>query len=375
MQMQSPHNRHNIKVIVSGGGTGGHIFPAIAIANALKAKVPDIEILFIGAKDKMEMEKVPAAGYPIVGLWISGLQRKLTLKNLSFPLKVLSSLYKAKRIIKNFNPDAVVGVGGFASGPVLRIAVKKRIPSVIQEQNSFPGITNRLLAGKVNKICVAFEGMEKYFPKNKIIITGNPVRKEVIEIRNKKEEAVKYFGLVPSKKTILVIGGSQGALAINKGIEAGLNRFAENNVQVVWQTGKFYVEAAMNAVKEIKSDGIKVTTFIDRMDYAYALADIVVSRAGAIAISEICAVGKPVILVPLPTAAEDHQTKNAISLVEKNAAILVKDHETQSVLAIKAIELLNDKHWQEEMKQNLLKLSHTDSADKIADEILTLIKN
>jgi UDP-N-acetylglucosamine--N-acetylmuramyl-(pentapeptide) pyrophosphoryl-undecaprenol N-acetylglucosamine transferase len=362
-------------VIISGGGTGGHIFPAIAIANTLRTRIPDIDILFIGAKDKMEMEKVPAAGYPIEGLWISGLQRKLTLKNLSFPFKVLSSLVKAGTIINRFKPDVVVGVGGFASGPVLRIATNKGIPTVIQEQNSFPGITNRLLAKKVNKICVAFDGMEKYFPKEKIVLTGNPVRKEVIDIDGKKDEALKYFGLESGKKTILVIGGSQGALTINKSIHTNLDKFIKNDIHLIWQTGKYFFETAQAAVKDMSSNGIKAKAFIDKMDYAYALADVIISRAGAIAISEICAVGKPVILVPLPSAAEDHQTKNAMSLVEKNAAFMVRDAEVNSKLTDIAIQLINDPAGQQVMSRNLINLSHVDAAEKIADEILALIKN
>lgn len=373
--MEPLHNRHRLKVIISGGGTGGHIFPAIAIANALKARVPGIDILFIGAKDKMEMEKVPAAGYPIEGLWISGLQRKLTVKNLSFPFKVISSLLKAKKIIKRFKPDVVVGVGGFASGPVLRIATNKGIPTVIQEQNSFPGITNRLLSKKVNKICVAFEGMEKYFPKEKIVITGNPIRKEVIEIEGKKDDALKFFGLEPGKKTILVIGGSQGALSINKSIQANLTRFIENDIQLIWQTGKYYFETAKAAINEVNSEGIKVTAFIDKMDFAYAVADVIISRAGAIAISEICAVGKPVILVPLPSAAEDHQTKNALSLVDKKAAIMVRDSDAKQALPENAIKLVKNPADQQEMSHNLIKLSRVDAAEKIAGEILALIKN
>jgi len=362
-------------VIISGGGTGGHIFPAIAIANTLRARIPGIDILFIGAKDKMEMEKVPAAGYPIEGLWISGLQRKLTWKNLSFPFKVISSLIKARTIINRFKPDVVVGVGGFASGPVLRIATNKSIPSVIQEQNSFPGITNRLLSKKVNKICVAYDGMEKYFPKEKIVLTGNPVRKDVIEIEGKKDEAHKYFELESGKKTVLVIGGSQGALAINKSIHADLGKFIKHNFQLIWQTGKYYFETAQAAAKDMSSNGIRVKEFIDKMDYAYSLADVIISRAGAIAISEICAVGKPVILVPLPTAAEDHQTRNATSLVQKNAAIMVCDAEVNSKLTDMVIQLLNDPDGQQALSRNLIKLSHADAADKIADEILALIKN
>jgi UDP-N-acetylglucosamine--N-acetylmuramyl-(pentapeptide) pyrophosphoryl-undecaprenol N-acetylglucosamine transferase len=372
--MNSPASKPDVKAIISGGGTGGHIFPAIAIADALKNRNPGIDILFIGARDKMEMEKVPAAGYRIEGLWISGFQRSLSIKNLSFPFKVFVSLRKAKRIIDRFKPDVVIGVGGFASGPVLRIASRKGIPTVIQEQNSFPGITNRLLAKKVDKICVAFDGMEKYFPAGKIFLTGNPVRRDVIDIDGKRRDAMDYFGLEQAKKTILVIGGSQGALAINKGIHSGLRQFAENGIQVIWQTGKYYYDTAASALTQPLKSLVRAVAFIDRMDFAYAAADVVISRAGAIAISEICAVGKPVVLVPLPTAAEDHQTKNAKKLVEENAAIIVRDDEAGDLLASVAMQLLSDPAKQEEMKQNLLKLKHTDAADKIASEILALIK-
>ena len=371
--MKQSDNRHRLNVIISGGGTGGHIFPAIAIANALKNRVPDVNILFIGAKGKMEMEKVPAAGYPIEGLWISGLQRKLTLKNLTFPLKVISSMIKARKIISRFKPDVVIGVGGFASGPTLRVASNKGIPTLIQEQNSFPGITNKLLAKKVNRICVAYEGMEKYFPKEKIVLTGNPIRKEMVEIQGKKEEALKLFNLSSEKPVVLVIGGSQGALSINKSIHAQLDQFVENGIQLIWQTGKYYFNSAENAVKDFQSMGIRAVAFIDRMDYAYSLANVIISRAGAIAISEICAVGKPAIFVPLPSAAEDHQTKNAQALVDKNAALLIKDHEANNLLVNSVIKLIQDKEKQIELSQNLVKLAKKDADEKIADEILALV--
>lgn len=371
--MQQSDNRHRLNVIISGGGTGGHIFPAIAIANALKNRVPDVNILFIGAKGKMEMEKVPAAGYPIEGLWISGLQRKLTLKNLTFPLKVISSMIKARKIIRRFKPDVVIGVGGFASGPTLKVASSRGIPTLIQEQNSFPGITNKLLAKKVNRICVAYEGMEKYFPKEKIVLTGNPIRKEMVEIQGKKEEALKLFNLSAEKPVVLVIGGSQGALSINKSIHAQLNLFVENGIQLIWQTGKYYFNSAENAVKDFQSLGIRAVAFIDRMDYAYSLATAIISRAGAIAISEICAVGKPAIFVPLPSAAEDHQTKNAQALVDKNAALLIKDHEANNLLVNSVIKLIQDKEKQIELSQNLVTLAKKDADEKIADEILALV--
>ncbi|MCF8369121.1 MAG: undecaprenyldiphospho-muramoylpentapeptide beta-N-acetylglucosaminyltransferase [Bacteroidales bacterium] len=359
------------RYIISGGGTGGHIFPAIAIANAISAKV-DAEILFIGAKGKMEMEKVPAAGYKIEGLWISGLQRKLSLKNLSFPLKVISSLNRAKKIIKAFKPEVVIGVGGFASGPTLKAAQRKGIPTLIQEQNSFPGITNKLLAKSVNKICVAWEGLEKYFPANKIVITGNPIRKEVIQIEGKRKTAAAFFGLDPAKKTVLVVGGSQGSLAINKSIQLSLDRFKEDNVQLVWQTGIYFFDEADSLISDSNSGLIKVVKFIDRMDLAYALADVIVSRAGAIAISEICAVAKPPIFIPLPSAAEDHQTKNAESLEAKNAAILLHQNEADEKLGQVLFELIHDEKRQKELAGNLNKLAVINSADKIADEIIKL---
>ncbi len=371
--MKQSDNQHRLKVIISGGGTGGHIFPAIAIANTLKQKIPGIDILFIGAKNKMEMEKVPAAGYPIEGLWISGFQRKLSLQNLSFPIKVIHSLIKAGNIIRRFNPDIVIGVGGFASGPTLKVATNRGIPTLIQEQNSYPGITNKLLAKKVDKICVAYEGMEKYFPKEKIVLTGNPVRQEMIEISGKKEEGRRFFGLSSDKPVVLVIGGSQGALSINKSIQNNLNRFLDKDIQLLWQTGKVFFETAETTVKNLKKKGITVSAFIDRMDYAYASADIIISRAGAIAISEICATGKPTVFVPLPSAAEDHQTKNAEALVDRNAALLVRDADANEKLTETVIQLAEDKNLKEELSRNILKMAHMDAAEKIAAEILNLV--
>jgi len=373
--MQENYKQRQFKVIISGGGTGGHIFPAIAIADTLKSRIPNIEILFVGAKDKMEMKKVPNAGYPIEALWISGLQRKLTLKNLSFPFKVVSSLAKAKRIINRFKPDLVIGVGGYASGPTLRVATKKGITTLIQEQNSFPGITNKLLSKKVDKICVAYEGMEKFFPKDKIVLTGNPVRKEVIEIEGKKTEALNFFNLSENKKTILVVGGSQGALSINKGIHKNLDLIIKNDIQLIWQTGGFYYETALEAINKFDGKQIKVVEFIDRMDYAYAAADILVSRAGAIAISEICAVEKPAIFVPLPTAAEDHQTKNAKALVEKEAAVLISNKDVNEKLGDEIINLIKDEERQIKFGKNLSKLAIKDAADRIVDEIEKLYLN
>ncbi|MCF8296379.1 MAG: undecaprenyldiphospho-muramoylpentapeptide beta-N-acetylglucosaminyltransferase [Saprospiraceae bacterium] len=358
------------KVIISGGGTGGHIFPAIAIANALKASNSNIEILFIGAKGRMEMEKVPAAGYKIEGLWISGLQRKLTLKNLSFPFKVVSSILKARQIIKKFKPNVVVGVGGFASGPTLRAAANMGIKTLIQEQNSYAGITNKLLAKKVDKICVAYDNMERFFPKNKIILTGNPVRKNVIELEGKKDKALEFFDLSKEKKTVLIIGGSLGARSINIGIQNNYKEIVESGLQIIWQTGKFYFETANDTTFD--ENDIYVSAFIKEMDYAYAVADIVVSRAGAIAISELCAVNKPCILVPSPNVAEDHQTKNAMALVEKEAALMVKDSETTEKLGKAIIELSNDLEKQKKLKENISKLAHKDAAKIIAELVLEM---
>lgn len=362
-----------LKFIISGGGTGGHIFPAIAIANALKARVPDAEFLFVGAEGRMEMEKVPAAGYKIEGLWISGLQRKLTLSNLSFPFKVMSSLMKARRILKNFKPDAAIGTGGYASGPMLRVASKAGIPTVIQEQNSFPGITNKLLAKRVNRICVAYDGMERFFPKEKLVFTGNPVRQDIRNLEGKRPRGQEMFGLDPSKKTLLVIGGSLGARTINESILAGLNRLAENNIQLVWQTGKAFLPQAQAAVAPFKDKGISAQDFITKMDYAYAAADFVVSRAGASSVSELCLVHKPSILVPSPNVAEDHQTKNALALINHKAALLVKDAEAKTKLIDETLALAADEQLRHQLEVNSAALAVQDSADLIASEVLSLI--
>lgn len=361
------------RIIISGGGTGGHIFPAIAIAKALEKILQDVEILFIGAKGKMEMEKVPAAGYKIEGLWISGLQRKLSIKNLSFPFKVLSSILKARKIIKKFKPDLVIGVGGFASGPTLYQAARMKIPTMIQEQNSYPGITNIMLSKKVDKICVAYNGMEKFFPKEKIYMTGNPIRSEVVHFEGKEDEAEKYFGLTKDLPTVLVVGGSLGARTINEAIEENLNFFIENNIQLIWQTGNGYAEKASIAVKKINTISINTLAFISRMDLAYAMADIVISRAGAIAISELCAVKKPIILVPSPFVAEDHQTKNASALVTYNAAILVKDSDLKQSLIPELKELLVNKEKQIKLKNNIATLAIEDATSSIVSVAKTLL--
>ncbi len=365
----------NIRVLLSGGGTGGHIFPAIAIANAIRAKVPAAEFLFVGAKGRMEMQKVPAAGYEIEGLWISGLQRKLTLDNLSFPFKVISSLINARRIIKRFRPDIVIGTGGYASGPTLRAAARMGIPTLIQEQNSFPGITNKMLAKKANIICVAYEGMDKFFPVDKIRLTGNPIRQEIASIRAGKQESLAAFSLKPGNTTLLVIGGSLGARTINQSIHSGLRLLADNHIQLIWQTGSAFEATASEAVKSYENNGLISTSFIGRMDLAYAAADIVISRAGAIAISELCVVGIPAILVPSPNVTEDHQTKNALALSGKHAAIMIPDAEANEKLVSAIIELANNPTMQVELKENISRLAHRDAAAQIAEEALSLINN
>lgn len=364
-----------LKVIISGGGTGGHIFPAIAIANALKSVHKEIEFLFVGAEGRMEMEKVPAAGYKIEGLWISGFQRRLTWSNLMFPFKVIASLSKAKKILKAFQPDIAIGTGGYASGPMLQVAANSGIPTIIQEQNSFPGVTNKILGSKVSKICVAYEGMEKYFPKEKIVVTGNPVRNDITDLGGKRPEALRFFGLDSNKKTILVIGGSLGACTINESIEKSLAEIVSNNIQLVWQTGKAYFPKAQEAVKKYKTDGIKAFEFISKMDLAYAAADIVVSRAGAISLSELAVAGKACILVPSPNVAEDHQTKNAMTLVKNDAALMVNDNEALEKLGKEIIVLISNGTMRAQLERNIRKLALPDAAERIAGEILDLIRN
>jgi len=361
-----------LKIILSGGGTGGHIFPAVAIANELKKLVPDIEILFVGALGKMEMEKVPNAGYKIIGVPIAGLQRKLTLSNLKLPFLIIQSLLKTRKIIRDFEPDVVVGTGGYASGPLLRAATSKGVPALIQEQNSYAGITNKLLSKKASKICVAYEGMEKFFPKDKIILTGNPVRQDLKEVRSKREEALSFFKLNPDKKTILVIGGSLGARTINESMGAGLEKLVEKNIQLIWQTGKSYYSTAMEQTKTFGNKNIYALDFISRMDLAYAAADIVISRAGASSVSELCNIGIPSILVPSPNVAEDHQTKNAMALVNKDATVLVKDDDARKTLIKAAIELIGDKSKQVTLSNNISKMAFHDSANVIANEVLKL---
>jgi len=362
-------------VIISGGGTGGHIFPAIAIANELKKVNQENEILFVGADNRMEMEKVPAAGYNIVGLKISGIQRRLTISNLLIPFKVISSVMKAKKIIRQFNPDAAIGVGGYASAPLLYAATSLKIPSLVQEQNSYAGITNKILGKRVQKICVAYEGMEEYFPKEKIVITGNPVRQDIGNVEEKRTEALNHFNLSSGKKTVLIIGGSLGARTINESIAGGIRRLKEKNMQLIWQTGKSFYQEASRLTSGLDVEGIKAYEFIQRMDLAYAAADIVVSRAGASSVSELALVSKPAILVPSPNVAEDHQTKNAMALVNKNAAILIRDSEAKEQLINIVIELMENENKQKELSANISTLAMRNSAEKIVEEIYKMIKN
>ncbi len=364
-------NNKNINIIISGGGTGGHIFPAIAIANELKRKINDVNILFVGAKNRMEMEKVPQAGYKIEGLCISGLQRSLSYKNLLFPFKVIFSIIKAIKIVKNFRPNIAIGVGGYASAPLLYAATLNKIPTLIQEQNSYAGLTNKLLSKKVNKICVAYPNMEKYFPKEKIVLTGNPIRQNIIEVSN-KEDALKYFGLDANKKTILVIGGSLGARTINDSIYNGLESFKDKNIQIVWQTGKLYSDKANEICK--KYDFVKSYDFITNMNYAYLVADIVVSRAGALSISELCVCKKASILVPSPNVAEDHQTKNAMALVNEEAALIVKDIEAREKLIDAIANLINNEETIAKLEKNIEKFAFVNATENIVNEIIKILK-
>ncbi len=360
----------NHKFIISGGGTGGHIYPAIAIANELKLRFPKAEFLFVGAQDKMEMQKVPQAGYAIKGLWIAGLQRKLTLQNLLFPVKLISSLWKSRAIINSFKPDVVIGTGGFASGPLLQMANSLNIPTLIQEQNSYPGITNKLLSKKANKICVAYENLDRFFPNDKMILTGNPVRQDLISIDSKRAEAIKYFNLDPAKKTLLILGGSLGARRVNQLIEKELDFFASQNVQIIWQCGKFYLDE----YKKYDSNKVQVLAFIDRMDLVYAAADFVISRAGASSVSELSIVGKPVLFIPSPNVAEDHQTKNAKSIVDKKGALMIKESELDENFSSVFSDLITNENLQKQLSENIKKLAKVNATNDIVDEIVKLIK-
>ena len=365
---------NELRIIISGGGTGGHIFPAVSIANAIKAKHPEAKILFVGALGRMEMQRVPDAGYEIKGLPICGFDRKHLLKNISVLFKIWKSQRMAKKIIKDFQPMAAVGVGGYASGPTLNVCASKGIPCLIQEQNSYAGVTNKLLAKKADKICVAYEGMERFFPADKIIMTGNPVRQNVLDNKMTKEEARQQFGLQPNKKTILLVGGSLGARTINESVLSHLEVIEKSDIQFIWQTGKYYSASIQEQLKGKEIPNLKVLDFISDMGAAYRAADLVISRAGASSISEFCLIGKPVILVPSPNVAEDHQTKNAMALVNKDAAVYVKDCEAPSLLIDKAISIVGDENKLNSLSENIKKLGFKNSADVIADEVIKLAR-
>ena len=361
------------KIIISGGGTGGHIFPALSIANEFRNRFPDAEILFIGADNRMEMERVPAAGYQIIGLPVSGFNRAHKLKNFSVLTKLIKSLRMAKKIIRDFQPDVAIGVGGYAGGPVLWQASLRKIPIVIQEQNSYAGITNKLLSKRAVRICVAYRGMERFFPQDRIVLTGNPVRKDLETVQNKSIEAFEYFDLEADKPVLLVVGGSLGARTINNGMKKGLHSLLEAGIQIVWQTGKLYFTSIQDALKDLKTKGLWFSDFISRMDYAYSIADLVVSRAGAGTISELCILKKAVILVPSPNVAEDHQTKNALALTENEAAVLIPDNEAENTLATQALNLLNDPEKLQSLSENIALLAQYRSAERIVDEIIKVI--
>ena len=367
----------NIKVIISGGGTGGHIFPAISIANALKEKCPEAQILFVGALGRMEMQRVPAAGYEIKGLPVAGFDRKNLLKNIPVLFKLFKSRRMAKQIIREFQPDIAIGVGGYASGPTLDAAANAGIPTLLQEQNSFAGVTNKILAKKAKKICVAYDGMERFFPAESIIKTGNPIRQNLLTAQVSREEGLKAFGLDPAKRTILIVGGSLGARTLNESILGYMNLISQQkSVQFIWQTGKYYSEEIKNRLSTLnKPDNLVVLDFISDMNAAYAAADLVISRAGAGSISEFCALGKPVILVPSPNVAEDHQTKNALALVQNEAAVYVKDSEAMQTLIPLAVNTVNDNEKLQALSRNILKMALPNAASDIADEALKLIKD
>lgn len=364
-------NLSNIKIVISGGGTGGHIYPAIAIATEVRRRYPNASILFVGAEGRMEMEKVPKAGFDIIGLPMVGIQRKLTWKNLLVPFKLFKSLRKARTVIKSFGPDVVVGVGGYASAPLLWAGTKKGVPALIQEQNSFAGLTNKILGKRVDRICVAYSQMEKYFPAEKIVLTGNPVRTDILDLEGKRAEALSHFKLDERKKTILVIGGSLGARTINEAVKDGLMDIDFSECQLIWQTGKWFLQEAIQTVSN--KHGIYVSDFIYEMDLAYAAADVVVSRAGALSVSELCLAAKPVVFVPSPNVSEDHQTKNAMALVHQDAAVLVKDLEAKSKLIPTLISLLGDTQKQVELKKSIALLAKPNATIEIVNELENII--
>lgn len=362
------------RAIVSGGGTGGHIFPAIAVADEIKRRNPDAEILFVGATGKMEMEKVPEAGYKIEGLDIVGFKRKLALSNFILPFKIIKSVLKAKKIVKGFNPDVVVGVGGYASGPTLKAASMASYPTALIESNAFAGKANKILAKKAKVICVAYEGMDRFFPGANLVMTGNPTRKDMVNTEGKETEAHEFYGFDYSKKTILIIGGSLGARTINESVVSDLEKLSASGVQVLWQCGKLYFDRLTEELKEKELGGVKMVQFIKRMDLAYAMADLVISRAGAISVSELCLIHKPTILVPSPNVAEDHQTKNAMALVDKNAAILVKDIEAKEQLMDTALELIDNEYACQGLIKNITLLGKPNATIEIVDELEKIVK-
>lgn len=361
------------RLIISGGGTGGHIFPAIAIANAFRERHPNAHILFVGARGRMEMTRVPEAGYEIIGLWISGIQRKFTFSNLLFPFKLVVSYLRAVVIVRRYKPHVVIGTGGFASGPMMIAATRFKVPAVIQEQNSFAGLANKQVADKVNKVCVAYEGMEKYFPASKIVITGNPVRKDILSVKDKTEKGISHFGFEETRKTLLIIGGSLGARTINESILAGIDKLIDAGVQVIWQTGKAYFDVIQSQLGKYDKIRLRVTDFLKEMDLGYAAADVVISRSGALAVSELCIASKPCILVPSPNVAEDHQTKNAMALVEKDAAVMISDKDARSKLVDEALKLLFDEHRAKKLSENISALAKPSATEDIVNEIEKLI--
>jgi len=363
--------RNELRFILSGGGTGGHIYPAIAIANELKLRFPNSKFLFVGAKDKMEMQKVPQAGYNIIGLWIAGLQRKLSFQNLIFPIKLISSLYKSRKIINQFKPNVVIGTGGFASGPLVQMANSLNIPTLIQEQNSYPGITNKLLGRKAKIICVAYEKLERFFPKNKIILTGNPVRQDLLTIHSKREEAIRYFNLDSNKKTLLVLGGSLGARRLNQLLAKEVNAIVSNDIQIIWQCGSLYFDIYKN-ISDLSF--VQVVPFIEKMDFAYAASDFIISRAGASSVSELCLVGKPVIFIPSPNVAEDHQTKNALAITEKGGALLIKEADLDIDFQPLFSKLVSDTNLQTSLSLQIKKLARPNATLAIVEQIEKLIR-
>ncbi len=368
MKVKKPY-----RLIISGGGTGGHIFPAIAIANEFRERYPDAHILFVGAKGKMEMTRVPDAGYKIIGLWISGIQRTFTWRNVLFPLKLVVSYLRATAIIQRFKPNVVIGTGGYASGPIMMAATRFGFASVIQEQNSFAGLANKQVADKVKKVCVAYEGMEKYFPSDKIVLTGNPVRKDLLEVESKRTKALNHFGFDANKKTLLIIGGSLGAKTINESVLSGIEKIFQTEVQVIWQSGKGYYSSCKEALSKYDLLKIRLYDFLKEMDLAYSAADVVISRSGALAVSELCIAKKPCILVPSPNVAEDHQTKNAMALVDREAAILVKDSEAPADLVDEALKLLFDQTRCKKLSENISKMARPNATKDIVNEIEKLI--